>query len=176
MTPGSIEDFLPFSTNGVAIASDGSVWLYHPPTPGGLVEVLAPVVPTPPVNTTPPTIQAISDLVVGSQAAVVSNGVWENSPTFTRQWLSGSAAVGTGTVSYTFVTADIGAMITCRLTGTNEDGSATAVSNAIGPIVGATEDPPPVEPESLPTLRQTATLPPRSHHAKPQAKPPRRRY
>jgi hypothetical protein len=172
MTPGSIEDFLPFSTNGVAIASDGSVWLYHPPTPGGLVEVLAPVVPTPPVNTTPPTIQAVTDLVVGSQAAVVSNGVWENSPTFTRQWLSGSAAVGTGTVGYTFVTADIGSMITCALTGTNEDGSATATSNAIGPVVAAAADP---EPENLPTLRQTPTPPPRSHHAT-HAKPPKRRY
>jgi hypothetical protein len=175
MTPGSIEDFLPFSTNGVAIASDGSVWVYHPPSASGMVEILPPAIPTPPVNITPPTIQAVTDLVVGSQAAVVSNGVWENSPTFTRQWLSGSAAVGTGTVGYTFVTADIGAMITCRLTGTNQDGSATAVSNAIGPVVAAASDP---EPENLPTLRQAATLPPRSHHApaKPHAKPPRRRY
>jgi hypothetical protein len=171
MTPGSIEDFLPFSTNGVAIASDGSIWQYYPPAAdgSGMVEVIPPVTPMPPVNTTPPIVQAITDLAVGSQAAVSSNGNWTNSPTFTRQWLRGATPVGTGAVSYTFVTADIGFMISCNVTGTNADGSATAASNAIGPIVTTAEDP---EPEQQPTLR--ATLPPRSQPA--HAKPPKRRY
>jgi hypothetical protein len=178
MTPGSIEDYLPFSTNGIAIASDGSIWLYHPPSPGGLVEVEPPVVPQPPVNTVPPTVTATTDLVVGS-SLVSATGTWNPSGTLTRQWQRGGTVIAGSTgAGYVLQTADIGAMIGCPVTCTNQDGTLTVPSNTVGPIVGAAADP---EPENLPTLRQSAEPPPpppRSHHAppKPHAKPPKRRY
>lgn len=160
MTPGSIEDFLPFSTNGIAIASDGSIWQYHPTSPGGMVEIEPPVVPMPPVNLTPPSVQAVTDLVVGSQLAS-SPGTWNPSGTQTRQWQRGATAIGgaTGT-NYVLVAADVGAMIGCPVTTTNQDGAVTVPSNTVGPILAAEADP-----EQTPAQQPQA-----QHHAKPHKK------
>jgi hypothetical protein len=173
MTPGSIEDFLPFSTNGIAIASDGSIWLYHPPSPSGMVEVLAPVTPEPPVNISPPIIQLGSDLVVGSQATLTT-GTWSPGGTYTRQWLRGGTPIAGATLTtYTFVAADVGLMIGGAVTAGNQDGSATANATAVGPIVGAAGDPENLPSNEPPTLLPSRRAPPpRSHHAKP----PKRRY
>jgi hypothetical protein len=134
----AIEDYLPFSTMGIALASDGSVWQLYPPAAGGMIEIEAPTTPTPPVNTTPPTIQVMSDLAVGSQA-VMNSGVWQNSPTFTRTWTSaGTTVPGATGPGYVFQASDVGNMIGGTLTGTNQDGSVTVpTSNTVGPIVAA---------------------------------------
>jgi hypothetical protein len=166
MTPGSIEDFLPFSTNGVAIASDGSVWQYYPLSPTGLAEVEAPITPQPPVNVALPQIQIPTDLVVGSQL-VMTTGQWTGlTPiTYSYSWRRGATPIpGAVQLFYTLQAADIGLMISGAATATNGDGFATAVSAAVGPILDV---PPLDEPTQQPTLR--AAPPPlvRSHHAKP---------
>lgn len=136
--PTSIEEYLPVSTMGIAVATDGAVWLYHPPSPGGMVELLAPVTPTPPVNTLPPSINVMTNLQVGSQLMMV-NGNWANSPTFTRTWTSaGTTIPGATTASYILQSSDIGNMIGGTLTGTNQDGSVTVpTSNTVGPVIAA---------------------------------------
>jgi hypothetical protein len=91
----------------------------------------------PPVPTTAPAVQALTDLVVGSQL-VTTNGVWTGSPTYTRQWRRGATNIGGGTgPSHTLVAADVGQMISCNVTATNAAGSVTASSNSLGPILAA---------------------------------------
>jgi hypothetical protein len=173
MTPiNAIEDYLPMSTRGIAVASDGGIWLYHPPSPGGMIELEAPTTPTPPVNTVPPSINVLTDLVVGSQAVMI-NGTWANSPTFTRTWTSGGTTIpGATATSYTFQTSDIGNMIGGDLTGTNQDGSVTVpTSNTVGPIVApAADEPPADDPEPTMSVRQAAQRPQTRHSSKTHKK------
>ena len=138
-----LEDFLPMATGKVAIASDGAVWLYHPPSSGGMIEILPPAVPTPPTNSVAPSVTAVAGLAVGNMAAM-NAGTWQNSPTFTQQWTSAGADIpGATATSYTFQASDLGNMISGRKVGTNQDGSLTVqCSNSIGPIVEPAEDPP----------------------------------
>jgi hypothetical protein len=141
MAIAAIEDYLPFSTMGIALASDGAVWMLHPPSTGGMIEIEAPTTPTPPVNTLPPSINVMTNLVVGSQLVMV-NGNWANSPTFTRTWTSGGATIpGATTAGYILQASDVGNMIGGTLTGTNQDGSVTVpTSNTVGPVVAAVEE------------------------------------
>ena len=89
----------------------------------------------PPANTVAPNITAIGGLTVGEMVVVASNGAWTGSPTYTRQWRRGATDIaGATAVSYTLASADLGAMISARVTGTNAGGSASAISNAVGPI------------------------------------------
>ncbi|TQX90251.1 MULTISPECIES: hypothetical protein [unclassified Rhizobium] len=64
------------------------------------------------------------------------NGTWTNSPTtYTYAWFRDGTAISTATAStYVSVLADVGTSITCSVTATNASGSATATSNAIGPV------------------------------------------
>jgi hypothetical protein len=92
------------------------------------------VVPAPPSNMTPPHITGSH--VVGS-SLTTTNGSWagEPAPTFTRQWKRGpSTNIGTGALTYTTVTGDIGSTITCMVTATNSLGIVTVTSNVFGPI------------------------------------------
>jgi hypothetical protein len=109
----------------------------------------------PPVNTVPPAIQLITDLVVGSVAAVSNNGTWTGAApiTYTRQWQrDGSPIAGQTAVSYTFVAADVGLIIDCLITAENGDGIVSARSNAVGPIIEPPLEEPPEdsEPSTLP--------------------------
>lgn len=152
----SIEQFLPVSTMGIAIATDGAVWLYHPPSPDGMVEILPPVTPTPPVNTQAPNIAVLNGLQVGQQL-ILQNGTWTNSPTFTRRWESGGVTIpGATTTSYTMQQGDVGNMIQGFVTGTNQDGSATAASNSVGPVI---EPPLAEEPESAGPVHRRSSKP-----------------
>lgn len=91
--------------------------------------------PAPPVNTTPPEITGSP--VVG-QVLNVTNGVWTNSPTFARQWLrAGNPISGATGATYTLAAGDSGQLISCRVTATNADGQATALSNVVGPVNAA---------------------------------------
>ncbi|SED74021.1 hypothetical protein SAMN05444161_3887 [Rhizobiales bacterium GAS191] len=90
----------------------------------------------PPVNVTRPTISGSSNL--GSTLEVLNPGEWDPIPTgFTYQWMQtgGSEISGATSITYTTVTADENALISCVVTGTNADGSASAPSNSLGPIL-----------------------------------------
>ncbi|HEX3522862.1 MAG TPA: hypothetical protein VHT52_12330 [Stellaceae bacterium] len=137
MALDAIEDYLPLSTMGIALASDGAIWMLHPPSPGGMIELVAAVTPTPPVNTQPPSINVMTNLEVGSQAVMI-NGNWSGSPTFTRQWTSAGLPIpGATATSYIFQESDVGNMIGGTLIGSNQDGSATATADPVGPIIAA---------------------------------------
>ena len=93
----------------------------------------------PPVNTVQPFITPLTNLEVGSMAAI-SNGTWTttNPPlVYSRQWTrNGSPIAGQTATSYTFVTADIGAEIGCDVTATDAKGGATSRGALpVGPIV-----------------------------------------
>lgn len=66
----------------------------------------------------------------------VSGGSWTGSTgTLTYQWKrNGVAITGATANTYTLVTADIGATITCTVTRTNIAGSASQTSAGIGPV------------------------------------------
>jgi hypothetical protein len=123
----------------------------------------------PPVNTVPPVVQLLTNLEVGSQAVVSNNGTWTGAApiTYSRQWhRGGSPIAGATAAAYTFVTADIGAIINCLVSGENGDGVSSALSNSVGPVV----DVPPLDPEQQPTEE-----PPPARRAAPAHKPRRKR-
>ena len=87
----------------------------------------------PPANSAVPVISGA--LVVGDMLTC-SAGTWTGSPDLAFQWLRGAANItGATGATYTTVVADEGAMIGCRVTGTNEAGSASAGAVAVGPII-----------------------------------------
>lgn len=59
-------------------------------------------------------------------------------PSVSYQWQADGVDIADATQdTYTVVTADIGANITCDVTGTNIKGSISTTSNALGPVVAA---------------------------------------
>lgn len=87
-----------------------------------------------PANTSAPFISG--NPIVGQQLSC-SQGVWSGNPapTFAYQWKKDNVDISGSTAStYTPVTEDIGAMITCAVTATNSEGSVAATSNAVGPV------------------------------------------
>ena len=86
-------------------------------------------VPPAPVNSTLPVISGTTTL---GSVLTTTNGTWTNSPSsFTYQWKRGATNIGTNTTTYTLVTADSGAAITCVVTAINAAGSTPATSNTI---------------------------------------------
>ena len=91
-------------------------------------EVITSVAPAP-VNSTLPVISGTTTL---GSVLTTTNGTWTNSPiSYTYQWKRGATNIGTNTTTYTLVTADSGAAITCVVTATNASGSTPATSNTI---------------------------------------------
>lgn len=89
---------------------------------------------TPPVNTAVPVITGTPRV---GQSLSGSTGTWTGTPTptYTRQWLrNGTDISGATGATYALVAADAGANITLRVTATNNAGSATATSAAVGPV------------------------------------------
>ena len=85
--------------------------------------------PPAPVNSTLPVISGTTTL---GSVLTTTNGTWTNSPiSYTYQWKRGATNIGTNTTTYTLVTADSGAAITCVVTATNASGSTPATSNTI---------------------------------------------
>jgi hypothetical protein len=86
----------------------------------------------PPTASVNPAISNVTD--PGNQPAVgdelsCSDGTWTNSPTFAYQWLRDGIAIGGATSStYIVVVADEGKPLQCRVTATNADATAQAVS------------------------------------------------
>jgi hypothetical protein len=89
--------------------------------------------PPAPTNSVAPVASFSSGTGALGSVCTVTNGTWTGSPTFTYQWLRSGANIalnGTG-ATYTLVAADSGNPITCRVTGTNGGGNASATSNAL---------------------------------------------
>ena len=86
-----------------------------------------------PTNSTLPVVSGTD--VVGSVLSA-TNGTWANTPTsYTYQWKdSGTNISGATANTYTLVSGDAGATVTCVVTATNSTGSASATSNGLGPI------------------------------------------
>lgn len=99
----------------------------------------APPVSNPPVNTALPVVTNGSAFLETGAVLSTTNGTWTNTPTaYAYQWRRDGVAISGETANtYTVVTADIGADISCRVTATNADGSAAAVSAALGPVLTA---------------------------------------
>jgi len=117
-----------------------------------------------PTNTAEP---IISGTAAVGQTLTASDGTWSNTPTsFAYQWLrcaaSGGAADGSDcaaiggatTSSYAVASGDVGFTLRIRVTATNADGQASAVSNATAVVV-AQAGPPNTQ---APTISGTATV------------------
>jgi hypothetical protein len=90
--------------------------------------------PSPPAPTVAPLLTGVP--MVG-EVLTTTNGTWTGNPapTFTRQWRRGATNIGGGGLTHTCAAADIGAMMSCNVTATNSEGSVTASSNDLGPVV-----------------------------------------
>lgn len=132
----------------------------------GGIAVLAIVVPTGfgaqqaiPANTAQPTI---SGTTAQGQTLTATAGTWSNSPTsFAYQWMrcpaSGGAADasdcaaigGATTTSYVVAAGDVGSRFRIRVTATNDDGPATAASNATDLVTATAPGPPNTQPPTI---------------------------
>jgi hypothetical protein len=140
--PTPVPDECDLAATGVIVMR--KLWDLSPVDPSSFDPTEPPGRPlAPPQPTTAPTIQALTDLVVGS-TLISTTGTWTGSPTYTRQWRRNATNIGGGTgTSHVLVANDVGANITCNVTATNAAGGVTATSNALGPIL----DVPPLDPE-----------------------------
>ena len=109
-------------------------------TPSGVV--------APPVATAAPVVTG--NLLVGSQLST-TNGTWSNSPTsYAYQWLDNGAAIsGAIAKTYTTQTADVGKMVSSRVTATNAGGAGISTSAAVGPITAPVAAPVNVTPPAV---------------------------
>jgi hypothetical protein len=101
---------------------DGSLWT------GGAA--------TTPVNTVAP---VASGTVNVGDVLTVTTGSWTNSPTsYTYRWRQDGVDIPSAvTNTHTLLLVEVGSMIDCRVTATNADGSGSANSNALGPVITA---------------------------------------
>jgi beta-glucanase (GH16 family) len=96
--------------------------------------------PAAPVNTAPP---AVSGTAVVGETLTCATGSWSGSPApaFGYEWLSDGAPIsGAAAPTYTIQSGDRGHALSCRVTATNTEGSAGAVSSAV--MIPAPEQPP----------------------------------
>lgn len=99
---------------------------------------VGPVFSAVPVNTVAPAISSSTPFTEVNAVLTAANGTWSNTPSsYAYQWLRDGADISGATGStYTLVTADVGASITCRVTASNVNGAGTpAVSNALSPVL-----------------------------------------
>lgn len=110
----------------------------------------------PPINTVAP---VISGTATEGQVLTSTQGTWSPAgTTYAYQWKRGATNVGTNANTYTLVTADVGANITCVVTATNTDGSASATSNSLGPVAALPAIPTYAEFVAAETARTSAAL------------------
>jgi hypothetical protein len=84
-------------------------------------------------NTIAPVISG-SPLV--GQTLTTTNGTWTSSPTFTYQWQrNGSPISGATSATYVALTADIGNIVTCAVTGTVTGNSILSTSNGLTVVI-----------------------------------------
>jgi hypothetical protein len=88
-----------------------------------------------PVNSVLP---AITGTKTQGQTLTASNGTWSRSPSFARQWLRDDAPIaGATNTTYLLAAADVGKLISCRVTATNAGVSASVTSAKTTAIVAA---------------------------------------
>lgn len=132
LTPSSPPPVPPLTVRRIATDSVGDVYEYVPPN------LVKRTLPPPPVNTSPPAISIVTGGgAVGSQIARTNPGNWVPPGPYTNQWQSGGVDIpGATGLGYIAQDSDVGNMITVVLTVTNEGGSLSSTSNAVGPITG----------------------------------------
>ncbi len=88
------------------------------------------VVAGPPVNSVAP---VISGTTTSGSTLTATTGTWTGGTTitFAYQWKSGVTNVGSNQNTYVTQVSDVGASITCVVTGTNNAGNASGTSNGI---------------------------------------------
>ena len=93
--------------------------------------------PVAPVNTVPPSISGTPTV---GEILSAANGTWTGDPApgYEYQWNRDSVAISGATASdYTLVVDDEGTNITVTVTASNTAGSASATSDAVGPVAPA---------------------------------------
>ncbi len=91
----------------------------------------------PPVNTVAPSISGTTKV---DHVLTVANGTWIGNavPGFLYQWKRNTVAITNAVArTYTLTLADLGASITCTVTGRNQVTSTDATSAAVGPITAS---------------------------------------
>lgn len=101
----------------------------------------APVVPgapvTPPTNTLAP---VVSGTAIKGNTLSCTTGTWTAAVGFDYQWRRGSVdIVGANSNTYVLTTADVDALMSCRVTASNTGGSTSQLSNTVGPVSGVTD-------------------------------------
>lgn len=97
------------------------------------VQVFEPATQPGPVNTVAPAITGTAEV---GQTLTRTLGTWTGTGTITyaTQWLrNGTAISGATGATYLQQGADVGPLITVRVTATDDEGSRSAVSNAVAP-------------------------------------------
>lgn len=97
--------------------------------------------PTGPTNTVAPVVSGTPTV---GQTLSTTNGTWSGVGTITYayQWLDDGAAISGATSStYTLTAGEEGGFITCRVTATDDNGSASATSNSLGPVAASSFHP-----------------------------------
>lgn len=118
-----------------------------------------------PTNSAAPTVTGT--VAVGT-ALTCNPGTWTQSPTYAYAWLlDGKAVSGATATSYTPTSGDAGHALSCRVTGSNDAGSAVATSAAVlVPSPGSTSSsssssssppPPPAPPSSGTAVTSSVT-------------------
>lgn len=94
------------------------------------------VLPAAPTNTATPAITGTAQV---GQTLSCSTGTWTSSPSgYAYAWLrTGTPISGATSASYTVVSGDQSAALSCRVTATNAGGSAVATSASTGAVVPA---------------------------------------
>jgi hypothetical protein len=112
--------------------------------PGGAAPAL-----TAPTNLIPP---SLSGTATQGETLTVTSGSWSGNPVpaVSRDWQRDGLSTGQSGPTYTLTAGDVGGTITVVETATNSQGSAQAISNAIGPIASSSTAP------SLPILSTIA--------------------
>lgn len=89
-----------------------------------------------PVNTAVPTIAGTAQ---EGQILTASSGTWSNSPTgYAYQWKRGGVAIsGSVNATRTLAAADVGAIMICTVTATNDGGSSSADTPGTVAVVAA---------------------------------------
>lgn len=109
-----------------------------------------------PVNSVLP---AITGNIVVGEALTASNGTWTGAVSYARQWLRDGSSISSATgTTYVLVEADIGAMISVRVTATNTEGSTPATSATVGPIEDVPVVDTPPSNSSAPVISGTAAV------------------
>lgn len=81
-------------------------------------------------------LPAVTGTAQAGQVLTNTTGTWLNSPTLTRQWFAGGQPIAGATgATYTVLAADVGKTINVVVTGVSTNGTQTATSNSVGPVI-----------------------------------------